>query len=115
MIGLQSLTLIQKNDNGFTVTALTGNWQGASAMKAAALGNVPDNSAVVRIPLDLLGSVTIRKNDLIVKGIVEITAAMTTEKQIYAAYGSSGMIRVRSVRVCGGLSDRVNHLEVIGS
>ncbi len=115
MIGLQSLTLIQKTDNGFTSTLLKGNWQGVSAMKAAALGNVPDNSVVVRIPLNLLGSVTVNKNDLIVKGIVGITPTMTTEKQIYAAHGGNGIIRVRSVRVCDGLSNRVNHLEVVGS
>ena len=115
MIGLQSLTLIQRTDTGFTYTLLKGNWQGVNAMKAAALGNVPDNSVVVRIPLNLLGSVTVNKNDLIVKGIVGITPTMTNEKQICAAYKSNGVIRVRSVRVCNGLSARVNHLEVVGS
>lgn len=115
MIGLQSLTLIQRTDNGFTTALLKGNWQGVSAMKAAALGNVPDNSVVVRIPLNLLGSVTVKNNDLIVKGNVEISAAMINEKQIYAAHGSNGIIRVRSVRICDGLSVRVNHLEVVGS
>ena len=58
---------------------------------------------------------TVNKTDLIVKGNVEITAAMTNEKQICAAYKSNGIIRVRSVRVCDGLSVRVNHLEVVGS
>lgn len=115
MIGLQSLTLIRKTGNGFATFLLKGNWQGVNAMKAAALGNVPDNSVVVRIPLNILGSVTVNKNDLIVKGIFGITPTMMTDKQIYAAHGGNGIIRVRSVRVCDGLSNRVNHLEVIGS
>ena len=114
MIGLQTVTHIAKTDTGFAAHELRGNWQGFNAMKTAGLGNMPDNAIVVRIPLDILGSVVIRKNDLIVKGTVQDVTS-DTEKQIYEKYGSSGIIRVRAVRLCDGLSERVNHLEVTGS
>lgn len=113
MLNLQPVTHIFNSGDGLASEVLYANWQGVNAMKAAALGNVPDNSAIVRIPLDILGDVKIKKNDLLALGAVEI-AAGATAKQICMAH-EGNIIRVRSVRVCGGLSDRVNHLEVVGS
>ena len=113
MLNLQLVTHIFNSGDDLASEVLYANWQGVNAMKAAALGNAPDNSVVVRIPLQNTCDAVIKKNDLLVLGTVEI-AAGATAKQLVAAH-EGHIIRVRSVRVCGGLSDRVNHLEVIGS
>lgn len=112
MIGLKQITHITRTDSGFVTHSLQGNWQGINAIKAAALGNVPNDKIIVRIPLDILGDVKIKKGDFIVLGEADISGM--NEKQIFATFGSD-IIKVNAVRLCDGLSKRVNHLEVSGA
>lgn len=112
MIGLKDITHISRTDNGFTTNALRGSWQGANAYKLAALGIAPNDRIVVRIPLDILGDVQIKKNDFIALGNVDVNGK--SEREIVTALGDS-IIRVNSVSLYDALSSQTNHLEVSGA
>lgn len=112
MIGLKDITHISRTDNGFTTNALRGSWQGVNAYKLAALGIAPNDRIVVRIPLDILGDVKIKKNDFIALGDVDVSGK--SEKEIVTALGDS-VIRVNSISRYDALSSQTNHLEVSGA